>query len=90
MSRLLSLRFFKEILITANFSLIDAIDEKVEEHVISVGQYNKKSKEVNRGANFFSDVYNVKNDGEVQKISSSYVLLALEIVAAIGKWYLVD
>ena len=34
MSRLLSLRFFKEILITANFSLIDAIDEKVEEHVI--------------------------------------------------------
>lgn len=55
-----------------------------------MAQYNKKSKEVNRGANFFSDVYNTKNDGEVQKISSSYVLLALEIVAAIGKWYLVD
>lgn len=42
-----------------------------------MAQYNKKSKEVNRGANFFSDVYNVKNDGDVQKISSSYVLLAL-------------
>lgn len=90
MARLLSLRFFKEIMISANFSLIDGIDEKVEEHIIHVAQYNKKSKEVNRGANYFSDTLKTKNDAEMQKIGSSYVLLALEIIQMFGKWYKID
>lgn len=39
---------------TANFSFIDAIDEKIEEQIVHIAQYNKKSKEVNRGANYFA------------------------------------
>lgn len=77
MSRLLTLRFFKELIMTANFSLIDGLNEKIEEHLIEVAQYNKKSKEVNRGANYLSETYKLKNDAEMQKISSSYVLLTL-------------
>lgn len=90
MARLLSLRFFKEILISANFSLIDIIDERVEEQIVQIAQYNKKNKEVSRGANYFAEVHKLKNDAETQKISSSYVLLALEIVLMLGKWYTVD
>jgi hypothetical protein len=47
---------------SANFSLIDAIDENIEDHIVEVAQYNKNCKEVNRGANFFSEVHKVKND----------------------------
>ncbi len=40
----MSLRFFKEIMMSANFSLIDLIDERIEEQIIHAAQYNKKSK----------------------------------------------
>ena len=72
---------------TANFSLIDAIDENVETEVLSITQFNKKSKEINRGANYFAETYKLKNDAQTQKISSSYVLLALEIVLMMAKMH---
>ena len=38
---------------TANITLIDALDEKIEEEILDIAYYNKKSKELNRGANYF-------------------------------------
>lgn len=53
MSKLLALRLFKELIVTANFTLIDMLDERIEEEILKVAQYNKKIKELNRGANYF-------------------------------------
>jgi hypothetical protein len=89
-SKLFALRFFKEVLITANFTLIDQLDEEIEEHLIAVAQYNRKSKELNRGANYFIEVDKLKKDAEIQRIGSSYVLLAIEIVAVFSRWYPTD
>ena len=47
---------------TANFSLIDQINERVEDEVKLIAQYNKKSKEVNRGANYFIEMLKLKSD----------------------------
>lgn len=44
MAKLFALRFFKEILLTGNFTLIDFIDERIEEYVLNIAKYNKKSK----------------------------------------------
>ena len=53
MSKLLVLRLFKELIVTANFTLIDMLDERIEEEILKIAQYNKKVKELNRGANYF-------------------------------------
>jgi hypothetical protein len=90
MSKLFALRFFKEVLVTANFSLIDQLDEEIEDHLVAVAQYNRKSRELNRGANYFIEVDKLKKDAEIQRIGSSYVLLAIEIVAVLAKWYPLD
>lgn len=90
MAKLLSLRLFKEIVLTGNFTLIDGLNEKIEEEIVKIIQYNKQSKEINRGANYFIEVEKQKKDGEIQKVGSSYVLLASEIIMALAKWYPVD
>ena len=49
-----------------------------------------KSKEINRGANYFIEKEKMKKDAEVQKIGASYVLLACQIISFFGKWYSID
>lgn len=90
MAKLLALRLFKEIILTGNFTLIDGLNEKIEDEIFKVAQYNKKCKEINRGANYFVEMENLKKDTDVQKVGSSYVLLASEIIVALAKWYPVD
>lgn len=90
MAKLLALRLFKEIVVTGNFTLIDGLNEKIEEEIFKVAQFNKKSKEINRGANYFIEMENLKKDTEIQKIGSSYVLIASEIIVALSRWYPVD
>lgn len=53
MAKLLALRLFKEIVVTGNFTLIDGLNEKIEEEIFKVAQFNKTSKVINRGANYF-------------------------------------
>ena len=53
MSKLMALRLFKELVLIANLTLLDFLDEKIEDTIIAVAQYNKKSKDVSRGANYF-------------------------------------
>lgn len=53
MAKLLGLRLFKEVVLTGNFTLIDGLNEQIEEEIVKVTQYNKKCKEINRGANYF-------------------------------------
>lgn len=62
MSKLLALRLFKEIVVSANFTLIDALDEKIEDEIVDVAQYNKKSKDLYRGANYFIEKDDVGKD----------------------------
>ena len=76
MGKLLALRFFKELFMSGNITMIDALDEKIEDEIVAIAQYNKKSKEINRGANYFVDKEKIKKDADVQKIGASYVLLA--------------
>ena len=72
----MALRFFKELFVTGNITLIDELDENIEKEIVAVAQFNKKSKEINRGANYFVDKLNLKKDADIQKIGASYVILA--------------
>ena len=47
---------------TGNITLIDSLDEQIEEEIVQIAQFNKKSKEINRGANYFIERYNLKKD----------------------------
>jgi len=49
--------------------------------------YNKESKELNRGANYFIEIYGEKKDADSQRVGSSFVLLATELIAVFAKWY---
>ena len=55
MTKLLTLRLFKDLLVTGNFSTVDQIDERVEELVVKAAQYKAGKKEVSRGATFFTN-----------------------------------
>jgi hypothetical protein len=86
----MALRFFKELFVTGNITLIDSLDEQIENEIVAIAQYNKKSKDINRGMNYFLEKLNLKKDAEILKIGASYVILASEIIAVFAKWYPLD
>ena len=54
-SKLFTLRLFKEMFISGNFTLIDSLEEEIEEHIFEVAQYNLAKSDLSRGANYFSE-----------------------------------
>lgn len=56
-SKLYGLRFFKDLLLSAQFHLIDGLDEEIFKQLIKVCQFDKENKDLGkRGFSYFEQV----------------------------------
>lgn len=82
-----ALKLFKDIFETGNMDLVEALDEKIEEHIVTVASYKKDRKIADRGENYFVETEKREMNPQTRLLGMSYVILALEIIQNLGEWY---
>lgn len=53
-AKLYALRFFKDLIISAQFQLIDSLDESIIKQIVKISQFDKENKDkLKRGSLYF-------------------------------------
>lgn len=90
-----ALMLYKQLIVGASvdyFTNDDLFPNTIHEEVAKICTYRPNIEYFsNRGGDYFVDLFKIQktesNKVEVEKVGNSYVLLALELVQAIAKWY---